>query len=287
MTRRPFQHPVADLVRQRYSCRTFDGQGVAEEIRAKLLGLLAQTSLPFQTPVRWGLIDQAQVRADNLFSSGTYGLIRGTRFFLAGAIRKNAARPWEDLGFGLEKAVLSATELGLSSCWIGGVFDRKRFGRNLGIGPDESLPAVVAIGRAAKRRSWADRLVRKSARASTRKPAHELFFKTSLQDPLPSADLPAHLNEALENVRLAPSASNKQPWRVFQSSHTFHFFLDRDQAYSRLMPLADLQRIDLGIALCHFQLTLEEQEVSFTWKQDQPSIGDLPAHFEYIATAVV
>ena len=67
----------------------------------------------------------------------------------------------------------------------------------------------------------------------------------------------------------------------------FHFFLDRDKAYSAMMPLADLQRIDMGIAMCHFQLAAAEAGLEGRWSVVQPQVPDTPGNYEYIVSFVV
>jgi nitroreductase len=281
----PFGRPVAELVGKRYSCRSFDGRGLEPGTLLALESFPGALELPFASRLRFGMIDGQKIRAENLFSTGSYGMIKGARYYLAALVRRGEPRRWEDAGFALEAAVLHAAGLGLGSCWIGGVFDRKRFGRVLGIRADEQLPAVVAVGLPADRRSLRDRLVRWSARGDRRKPAADLFFTGGWDSPMAmeSAGLWA---QVLECVRLAPSASNKQPWRIVRLGSDFHFFLARDKAYSAMMPLADLQRIDLGIAMCHFELSAVELGLKGTWSVVEPDIPHAPAHFEYIASFV-
>ena len=278
-----FSIPAAELVRRRYSCRSFDGLGLERNILAEVEAFPAGLELPFGSRLRFGMIDGKKVRSDSLFSVGSYGMIKGVRFYLAALAMKRDPRRWEDIGFALEAAVLFATSLGLGSCWIGGVFDRRHFGRALGILPGEQLPAVVAIGRPAVRRSLRDRLVRRSARGETRKAAAALFFSGDWRSPLP-LDREGAWAQVLECVLLGPSASNKQPWRILRRNGAFHFFLDRDKAYRSLMPAADLQRIDLGIAMCHFQAAASELSLDGDWVDKEPLIEGTPTNYEYIIT---
>jgi hypothetical protein len=278
-----FRIPVADLVRRRYSCRSFDGRGLEREILADLEAFPAGLEWPFASRLRFGVIDGKKVRSESLFSVGSYGLIKGARYYLAALPRKGDPRRWEDIGFALEAGVLFATSLGLGSCWIGGVFDRRHFGRALGILPGEQLPAVIAIGRPAARPSLRDRLVRWSARGKMRKDAGELFFSGDWRSPLP-LDREGPWTQVLECVHLAPSASNKQPWRIVRRGEAFHFFLDRDKVYHSLMPLADLQCIDMGIAMCHFQLAAAEAALEGVWQLAEPRIEGTPANYEYVVT---
>ncbi len=276
-----FAQPVADLVKKRYSCRSFDGRGLEAGMLEALERFPASLELPFASRLRFGVIDREKVRAENLFSTGSYGMIKGVRFYLAALVARDAPRPWEDVGFALEAAVLQATALGVGSCWIGGIFDRRNFGKVLAIGESETLPAVVAVGRPALRPSLRDRLVRWSAKGDLRKDAGVLFFDGGWGSPLALAATGSWAG-VLECVRLAPSASNKQPWRVVRLGGAFHFFLDRDKAYSAMMPLADLQRIDMGIAMCHFQLAAAEAGLQGRWSGCEPKVADTPGNYEYM-----
>jgi hypothetical protein len=98
--------------------------------------------------------------------------------------------------------------------------------------------------------------------------------------------------KALEMVRISPSASNRQPWRVVQRGRVWHFYLRRTPGYppgiaKSLFNLADLQRIDMGIAMSHFALPLLESGVSGSWTNADPGIR-IPredrAYAEYTAT---
>jgi hypothetical protein len=281
-----YDKPVADLVRKRYSCRSYDGRGLEPGTLEALEKFPLGLALPFKNQLRFGIIDKEKVRAENMFSTGSYGMIRGVRFYLSALTAKDARRCWEDIGYALEATVLYATALDLGTCWIGGIFDRKHFGRSLGMGDGEILPAVVAVGRPAEKRSLRDRLVRWSAKGDMRKDPAAVFFSNDWQTPFRYADSPPWAT-VLENVRLAPSASNKQPWRIIAKDGGFHFFLDRDKAYSAMMPHVDLQRIDLGIAMCHFQLSAQESGLAGEWRSEEPLVDETPANFEYIVSFAI
>ena len=70
----------------------------------------------------------------------------------------------------------------------------------------------------------------------------------------------------------------------------WHFYLQRTKGYGKSSPLfkvlriADLQRVDLGIAMCHFELVARESGVDGSWVVDDPGL-DLPGPgIEYSAT---
>ena len=76
--------------------------------------------------------------------------------------------------------------------------------------------------------------------------------------------------DALEAVRLAPSSRNCQPWRVVYNDEGIHFFTTGTK---------DMNKIDMGIALCHFDSVLEEQRVKGRFKIISPGIK---TDYEYV-----
>ena len=110
---------------------------------------------------------------------------------------------------------------------------------------------------------------------SRRLPASSLFCEDRFGEPLALA--PGDPFAAvLEAVRMAPAASNKQPWRVVRRGADWHFYLQRTKGYGKgsalfaVLRLADLQRVDLGIARCHFELVARELGLAGTWVFDEP-----------------
>jgi hypothetical protein len=55
---------------------------------------------------------------------------------------------------------------------------------------------------------------------------------------------------------------------------------------STLLRLADLQRVDMGIAMCHFELAARESGVEGSWILDAPGIQTSEARTEYVASWV-
>jgi hypothetical protein len=92
-------------------------------------------------------------------------------------------------------------------------------------------------------------------------------------------------------VRIGPSASNKQPWRIIKDGNRIHFYLQRTPGYResllmRLITVADLQRIDMGIAMNHFEMTSLELGLKGHWEMSQPEIKIPDELTEYTASWV-
>ena len=138
-------------------------------------------------------------------------MIKGASLYIAGAVAKGP-RAMEDYGCGMERNILLATSLGLGTCWLGGTLNRAGFARKIGLSAEEFMPAISPVGTPADKRSLMDRTFRFMAKSDKRKPWQELFFDKQPGNPLMKENAGA-CSQALESVRIGPSASNRQPWR--------------------------------------------------------------------------
>ena len=276
---------IIATIRERSSHRTYDGQPLPGELRLKLGALLeAPPEPPFGGRVRMALVDSSEDETGEDRKLGTYGMISGARSFIVGVVGEGG-RNLEDFGYLFEWAILQATAMGLATCWIGGTLKRSSFGQAAGAGPDEIVPAVSPVGRARRRRSLLDSAVRLMASSRKRKPWAELFFEGDLETPLSEEAAGPHAS-CLEMVRLAPSASNRQPWRMVRDPEEggrFDLYLRRNRLYGKLTTV-DLQRIDMGIAMAHFELSARELGLPGRWKITAPGVAELPEHTEYVAS---
>ena len=174
--------------------------------------------------------------------------------------------PWKIYGYCKEILILKATALGLGTCWLGGTFQASGFAQAVGLHEGEILPTVSPVGYPADEKSLTEKIMRRVAGSDHRKPWNDIFFADNLTTPLTQAQAGKY-RDALENLRLAPSASNKQPWRILLNTgkNTFHFYLSRSFGYNLLRGVS-LQDIDLGIAMSHFEITAREQGLAGIWQ---------------------
>ena len=164
---------------------------------------------------------------------GTYGFIKNAKLFVVCAVKRDFYENSPEVcGFLFEEFVLAATSLGINTCWLGGTFTRSRFAEQIDLKDDELIPYISPIGIAADKKRWFDRTLRSLAKADSRLDASLLFFQGDLQHPLDLASIGDYA-QALQMVRIAPSASNKQPWRVVKVGNLYHFYLLRNQGYAK------------------------------------------------------
>lgn len=256
-----------DTITSRRSTRSYDGSPLSDSEIA-LLAAAFQSAVPgpFGGKPCFAVLTAA-VRGK--VKMGTYGLISNVPAYIAGSVSRSAHAN-EDFGYAMEGVILEATRLGLGTCWIGGVFDRARATAAVGAEPGDLIPAVCAIGRPAEVRSLVDRLVTNAAASRTRKDPSLLFFDSSFDQPYPM-NSSEPWTTVLEAVRMAPSASNKQPWRIIRtppiaaSPAAFHLYLAEDKAYNGIFGEVRLQNVDMGIAMRHFEVAARSLGLPGSW----------------------
>jgi hypothetical protein len=277
-----YTQPLAEIIRRRRSVRTYVPHDLAPGVKENIESYLVSVRAPFPGRFYFKLLDKPGLARTAGTKLGTYGMIAGARYFIAAAAPKTDP-PLIALGYALEDVVLFLTSLGLGTCWLAATFSRSAFSRAVGLRDDEILPIVTPVGAPSTViRTPIDILIKPFPNRKHRLASDRLFFKDDFTQPL-STEAAGPFAPALEAVRLAPSASNKQPWRVLADSRGFHFYLRHDPGYARLFPY-DIQKIDLGIALCHFGLTAAETGLPGGWRQSGAGMPEAPAGHEYIAS---
>ena len=236
-----------ELIRHRRSVRTFDGRPLSAEDTEKILRFAQDVTNPYDIPITF-----------KIFSAGDKGLsspvIVGADTYLAGKLRR-VPHAEEAFGFAFEKLVLYAESLGIGTTWIAGTMDRPAFERAMELSDGEVMPCVSPLGYPAPKMSIRETMMRKGVRADSRKPFGELFFDRGFDAPL-AEDAALPETEALQMVRLAPSAVIKQPWRVVLDGDSAHFYEQRSKGYVDASGW-DLQKVDMGIALFHYACGLD------------------------------
>ena len=267
-----FAKSIIDIIKERTSWRTYEPKPLEEGLRARLIKLLELEGVksPFDYlagKYRFGLIGMPEFDPNEKKKIGTYGVIQGAQDFIVGAIEKSEYDR-ETYGYLMEYIILGATDLGLGTCWLGGFFNRTLFGSKFNTSENEIIPAITSTGYYPKKRRKMEVVVRKSIRADKRYPWERLFFDGDFSKPLVQEAADKHAT-LIEMVRLAPSAGNKQPWRIVKDSEedTFHFYtIEVSGKYSVFPP------IDIGIAVCHWDLTAKELGIKGKWEISRPNI---------------
>ena len=144
-----------------------------------------------------------------------------------------------NVGFMYQQLDLYAQSIGLGTCWVGlgNLTDKESAPEGM------KLAVMMAIG-------LPDNVPERTAADFKRKPMADI------------ADRP---DDRLEALRLAPSATNSQPWYVTHEGDTLHLFREelgriKQRTHGRM------NKIDMGIGLCH--LYAEHPETFCFWREE-------------------
>jgi len=274
---------IIETINRRVSCRTYGDRPIEPDKVAALADFLkANTASPFGTKIYFQLLALDELKMGGTGTLGTYGVIKGARHFIAGAVW-HRPKAMEDYGYCMEKNILEATALGLGTCWLGGTFNRSAFAEQMRLADYELLPAVSPVGYAGDRKSLTERIFRFSAGSNIRRSWREMFFDGRIDNPL-QPESAGPYETPLACLRMGPSASNKQPWRIIKDNRMFHFYLKRTPGYSAIFGEIKLQNMDMGIAMCHFELSSAALGLKGHWQTDDPQMQT--GGMEYIASWV-
>ncbi|MBI0583295.1 MAG: hypothetical protein ISF22_03605 [Methanomassiliicoccus sp.] len=161
-------------------------------------------------------------------------------------------------GFLLQQADLFLSANGLGSCWQGGP---KPTG-NVPEVPGLDFVIMLAFGRAA------EDVHRTSVTQFKRKPLEEICTVQGYDDILGAA-------------RIAPSGMNNQSWFFTGGEGMIHAYAARSLITDRM------NRVNVGIALCHMWLAAEHENMKNRIMSDPRGLEKVPGWHSYVASMVL
>lgn len=217
----------------RYSCRAYAGAPDVAQMSA-LSYAAARVCLPGTRIVI------AEMDAKALFRYiPVVGGIAGTEKYAAIIADTSAERYALLAGIGGEAFILEAASLAVGTCWVSGSFRRSAV--DIALGEHEKVLAVTPLGVPAEG----------AGKPRKRKQLNEICTG----DP---AAWPLWAYNAAECVRAAPSAVNRQPWRLSYAGRTMALHAGKA-----------LSSLDMGIALLHMEIATGGAPHTFTWAEDK------------------
>ena len=263
-----------EMAKSRRSVRTFDGKGLEQSVLDNLHEYAKTIENPFSIPVEFLFLNAKEHKLSS-------PVIVGEEYYISAKVKmqENAEAAY---GYSFEALLMKAHEMGLGTVWIGGTMPREKFENASNLQDGEVMPCVSPIGVTASKMGIKEVLMRKGVKADTRLDFEKLFFDGSFDKPLnKQGAMERGLVNSLEAVRIAPSAVNKQPWRVVIKGNTAHFYEKKDKGFDS--GDYDLQKIDVGIALYNFEQQMLCEGRKPVFEQKDPGISHAQ-DIEYIAS---
>ena len=224
--------PIADMIPRRRSVRAYKAEAIdaatLADLRACMDGLVP-------------LIPGAKVVGRIIPTDhGNYWQKWKTPHFIA-IFSDGSDDGLLNVGFMYQQLDLYAQSKGLGTCWVGlgSLTDAEPVPEGM------KLAVMMAIG-------IPDGVAERTPADFKRKDMGEI------------TDQP---DSRLEALRLAPSATNSQPWYVTHEGDTLHIWRE-ELGLIKQRTLGRMNKIDTGIGLCH--LYVEHQETFRFWREENP-----------------
>lgn len=245
---------IIETIKKRESVRTYTKEKPEKEKTDEINHFISQIKAPFGVAARIELVSVDL--SEKAVKLGTYGFISGASDYLL-LIYKDAPLAEEGAAYLFEQVILHCTKLGLGTCWLGGTFNRRDFKKLVKLEVGEKLRIVSPVGYKSDKKRFIESFIKPERRKKNpRKPFGKIFFYKDFQTML-TEDKAGIYMQPLEMVRMGPSANNGQPWRVILDDEVLHFYKT---------PSFGFDSIDMGIALCHFELTCQELGIKGQFK---------------------
>ena len=243
---------IEEIIEKRVSVRTFDASHTLDDkVIEDIKQSISRASSPFGGDFT---IDFKKFDLKGPQTPSTYGTISGASWYLLMGLRDDKMSALS-AGYGMEQVVLRATELGLGTCWMALTFKNSDFTKATEMPANEPLRIISPVGYPAKKRKMLESITRMTFGSAKRKPMDTLFFEGEFGYPVAKDSI---FYEALAMMRLAPSAKNTQPWRALVQGNEVWFYHEDK---------TDASVLDLGIGLCHFDLTLKGKGLQGIWEK--------------------
>lgn len=165
-----------------------------------------------------------------------------------------------NVGFMMQQIDLFLSANGIGSCWQGIPSITKEVQKST----DLKFIILIAFGKAK------EILYRSDISGFKRKTYPEISSNT---------DIP----EIIEAARLAPSATNSQPWFFTGDESIIHAYMCKPGLLKKIIT-GRYPPIDMGIALCHLNIAAEHFEKKTTLVFDESAAKEHPHNSEYVTS---
>lgn len=187
--------------------------------------------------------------------------VRAPHYIVAFSELKGGYLP--NIGYMLQQMDLYLSARGLGSCWLG----IPRPTKAIRSGSPHEFVIIMSFGRGLL-------------------PVHRESRDEFKRKPLTAIrDNPA-LDELLEAVRLAPSATNSQPWFFTGTEQEIHAYCVVTNPIKALI-YKKMNQIDMGIALYHLELAAWQQGKTIHFVAKEEASQAAPPGYYYITSALL
>jgi nitroreductase len=166
---------IIEIIKKRQSCRTYSHVALRPADKKNLESYIIDDGKGIENEV----VDFRIIEKNNADKQMKldYGMIKGHNTYILGTA-KSATASRVNYGYLMEKVVLKATEMNLSTCWIG-AFDSTYF-NEVSIEDGFDIPGIIIVGYSDDKPTYQDKFLRFSVNASKRQGWDKMYFNYKL-----------------------------------------------------------------------------------------------------------
>lgn len=187
--------------------------------------------------------------------------VKAPHYLVAFSEQKEGYR--ENTGFMMQQMDLYLSARGIGTCWLGMAKPARE------ILERSSLSYVISM-----------------AVGQPREPLHRASLAEFRRKPLSQITDMAGAEQLMEAVRLAPSAVNGQPWYFNGDGYLIRCYRVKHGLIKSAL-YEELNKIDMGIALCHLWLAAQEAGKEFEVYREKAGEAGAPAGYHYVITVKI
>lgn len=233
-----------EAIDKRKSRRTYIQNEIDKNTISKLTKLIGNINQ--HTKLNIQLIQNGSESISGFKAS--YGMITGVDSFIALVGNENIENFKQKLGYYGEMIVLEATSLGLSTCWVGGTYDKESSKEHIQFNEGEELVCIIVVGYSPEDLSIKEKVVKNLSKKN--KVVSDLLITNN-------KDVNEWINKGIEFALKAPSALNKK--------EVIYSILNNKIKVDITKVNYGYEEIDLGISMLHFEIGAYSQGNNGSW----------------------
>ncbi len=255
-----FGMDLYDAVYKRKSTRNYSQENLSRDIIENIEREISEVDELFpDCRTDYDIVDYDEVEDFISGIVGGYGKVEAPHYILA--FSEESQECLVNLGYILERVVLEITSMEIATCWVGSHFDKETLKENFGTYKDLYPIVLTAFGKSQSD----ENTLRSNPDAASRKEISELVLDDI-------DDVPDKWLKVLDAARMAPSAMNSQPWRFKVKDSGIDLYIETgggiiNKIGKTFGNLEEMNKIDLGIALCHIQIGAEKFSIDIGFQK--------------------
>lgn len=197
---------------------------------------------------------------------GNYGKILAPHYIIITSDKREGYL--ENAGFVSESIVLSLTEMGIGTCFIGGSIKKQLLKNIIPIKKDHEVVIVISFGYPRDDENISKKIIRSRKRMEISEFA--------------SGNITKEWQYILDAVRMAPSPMNSQPWRFFINKNIIDIYtINKNSIFTK--HLQEMNPIAGGIALYNLYISVNRLNKEIDMKKLQGKERD---GYKYITSII-